>query len=75
MKLIWRRGRKSNILLLSNSLTFARAPVDGNIVKNRLNNNPSGKLEGSIDDNIMWMIQKKLENTESVFGKSFIAYG
>ena len=27
MKLIWRRGRKSKILSLSNSLTFARAPV------------------------------------------------
>ena len=27
MKLIWRRGRKSEIRLLSNSLTFARSPV------------------------------------------------
>jgi len=27
MKLIWRRGRKSEILLLSNSLTFACPPV------------------------------------------------
>ena len=28
MKLARRRGRKSHILLLSNSLTFARAPVE-----------------------------------------------
>ena len=27
MKLIWRRGRKSEILLLSNSVTFAWWPV------------------------------------------------
>ena len=27
MKLIWRRGEKSEILLLSNSLTFARSPI------------------------------------------------
>ena len=29
MKLIWRRGRKSEILLLSNSLTLTRSPVYG----------------------------------------------
>ena len=31
MKLIWRRGRKSEIILLSNPFTFERAPVSYNL--------------------------------------------